>query len=114
MFQFELTQNTRSRFSCKDSWLLSSMVNFEGLCQMCICHQTANGNPFKISIYWQDFVGLGDFIRKTHFRISALRVAKVTIDVEKEMPNKKGGIHNVTSAIVDQTLYQFLESACKN
>ena len=81
---------------------------------MCICHQTANGNPFKISIYWQNFVGLGGFIKKIHFRISALRVAKVTMDVEKEMPKKKSGVHTVTSAFVDHTLNQFLESACKN
>ena len=75
------------------------------------------------SIHEFDFTGtslLGrsHFMRKTQFRNMAVRVAKVAVDVrerererEREKSKNKGGAHAMTSAVVDETLNLFLESA---
>ena len=43
-------------------------------------------------------------MKKTQFRNSAPRVAKVTVDVEKKRSKKKGGTPAETSAVVVETL----------
>ena len=55
--------------------------------------------------------GLTDFMRKTQFGNSALRVAKTTIDVERESSRKKVGAHAGISATVDETLNPSMKSA---
>ena len=56
-------------------------------------------------------LALGDFMRKTQFRNSADRVTKVTVHAEREKSKEKCGAHPVTSAVVDETLNPFEESA---
>ena len=50
-------------------------------------------------------MGVSDFSKKFQFRISTLRVAKVTGDVGRGKSKKKNEAHAVTSAIVGETLY---------
>ena len=52
-------------------------------------------------------LGLLDFMRKNVFQNSALRVAKVTMDMEEKNSKKESGAHAVTSIVVDETLYLF-------
>ena len=52
-------------------------------------------------------MSLGDFMRKTQFCNSALRVAKTTIDVEGDKTMKKDGTHNVASVVFDESFIHF-------
>ena len=48
---------------------------------------------------------LGDFMKKTQFWSSAMRVAKATVEVEMERSKKKCGSHAETSVVLDESSY---------
>ena len=64
----------------------------------------------EINFSGKILLDLGDFIKKTRYRLFSLRVANATVDVEKEKMRRKCGAHAVTSAVVDETLIVFFRS----
>ena len=104
MFQFASAQQTGSRIPpLRTIGFLLLFFTSKGFLTTKGRWEAFHGIHFTGEI----LLGLDDFLRKTQFQNWALRVAKVTVDVESEKSKKKGGAHIVKSAFKDGTLSFF-------